>query len=47
VETYEPFNRKFTHEEIVKFYFNDMAKNKPRKWIYNPYIHGTKEEWEK
>ena len=41
-------NRKFTEDEIAGFYVNEMNRVKPRKWIYNPEIHGpSKEEFER
>lgn len=34
-------NRKFTDEEIEKFYLEKGVKESfKRKWIYNPYVHG-------
>lgn len=45
--SFEPLNRKFTEEEINSFYArkSQNATGQSRKWIYNPYIHGDKDEY--
>lgn len=41
-------NRKFTDEEIHQFYVQKYRKaNDERRWIYNPYVHGDKDEYER
>jgi len=45
IEKYETMNRKFTLDEISQFWVNEMKKVKPRKWIYNPALHGDEVEW--
>jgi len=48
VRSFEPLNRKFTDEEIHQFYVNKYRKEShERRWIYNPYIHGEKEDYER
>lgn len=46
--SFEPLNRKFTREEINQFFIK-RGKNAgdQRKWIYNPHIHGDKEEFDR
>lgn len=44
--SFEPLNRKFTEEEIQQFHVRShRSEGFERKWNYNPYIHGDKEEY--
>lgn len=46
IRSFEPLNRKFTEEEINHFYAKkSQDSGVSRRWNYNPYIHGDKEEF--
>eukprot|EP01015_Nassula_variabilis_P035850 TRINITY_DN910_c0_g1_i2.p1 TRINITY_DN910_c0_g1~~TRINITY_DN910_c0_g1_i2.p1 ORF type:complete len:276 (-),score=55.79 TRINITY_DN910_c0_g1_i2:105-932(-) len=45
LQNFEVLNRKFTSEEIAQFIDNSYLRTRgPRRWIYNPYVHGGTEE---
>jgi hypothetical protein len=45
IQNFEPFNRKFTNDEVEQMLFNGKLKTYGRKkYIYNPHVHGDNEE---
>jgi hypothetical protein len=45
IREFEPMNREFTDEEVKIFKLNEKTCfSLPRRWTYNPYIHGDDEQ---